>query len=249
MWLRFYRKKMFKSLFERKKTLSGSLVGFTDYHSHILPGVDDGVKTIDEALAVLALYERAGISDVWLTPHVMEDVPNTVAGLKARFGELTEAYSGGVRLHLASENMLDSLFAERLDSGDLLPIELEWPYLLVETSFVNPPARLYEMMEEIKSKGYYPMLAHPERYVYMERKDYRRLCQAGVVFQLNILSASGHYGPDARHKAEWLMGNGMYRFAGTDLHRERHFELIEKMRVGKDFAVMIEGQCRAGRDI
>ena len=66
--------------FKRKKISleqSGTLRGFTDCHSHILPGVDDGVKTLRESLAILAKYEDLGISDLWLTPHIMEDIPNT----------------------------------------------------------------------------------------------------------------------------------------------------------------------------
>ena len=64
---------------------SGLFQGRTDWHCHILPGVDDGFKTMQDSLAALALYERAGILEVWLTPHVMEDIPNTTAFLKERF--------------------------------------------------------------------------------------------------------------------------------------------------------------------
>lgn len=103
--------------FSTKKSLgaSGILDGFTDWHSHILPGVDDGVETIEESLDILAAYEREGISDLWLTPHVMEDTPNAPADLRKVFEELKNAYHGPVRLHLAAENMLDNLFESRID--------------------------------------------------------------------------------------------------------------------------------------
>ena len=88
---------------------SGLFKGLTDWHSHILPGVDDGIRTEQESLALLDEYERAGIKEVWFTPHIMEDVPNTTSGLKEHFEEFTSRYKGNIRLHLAAENMLDTL--------------------------------------------------------------------------------------------------------------------------------------------
>ena len=98
-------------LLRKKSTLEacGYFHGFVDWHNHILPGVDDGVQTIDEALQILAEYERLRIKEVWLTPHIMEDIPNTTKHLQERFDELQSAYSGNITLHLASENMLDKL--------------------------------------------------------------------------------------------------------------------------------------------
>ena len=101
---------------------SGIFSGFTDWHSHILPGVDDGVRTMGESLEILRLYEELGVRSVWLTPHIMEDIPNTTAHLRERFAELQASYSGSVELHLAAENMLDGLFEERLEKNDLLPL-------------------------------------------------------------------------------------------------------------------------------
>ncbi|MCH5320101.1 MAG: hypothetical protein J1E38_10505, partial [Paramuribaculum sp.] len=111
-------------LFSKKKSLidTGVFEGFTDWHSHILPGVDDGIPTMEDALAVLEEYERMGFKKVWLTPHVMEDYPNTPEDLRKRFEELKANWKGNVELALASENMLDNLFEERLESNDFLPI-------------------------------------------------------------------------------------------------------------------------------
>ena len=98
-------------LFHKKKTISkdNSLCGFTDHHSHILFGVDDGIQTLSDSLSVLERYASLGVSSVWCTPHIMEDVPNTTSALRERFEELQAAWQGPVRLHLAAENMLDSL--------------------------------------------------------------------------------------------------------------------------------------------
>lgn len=182
--------------FQRKQTLaeSGILRGMTDYHSHLLPGVDDGVQTADESLEILRLYEQLGIREVWFTPHIMEDIPNTTAGLRSRFEQFKKCYTGNLRLHLAAEYMLDNLFKERLAHRDLLPIGEEGNHLLVETSYFNPPMDLYGMIEKIKSAGFIPVLAHPERYTYMGGKEYHRLKEAGVMFQSNLPSLVGGYG-------------------------------------------------------
>lgn len=214
--------------FSKKQTLaeSGFFKGFTDWHCHILPGVDDGVQTMDEALAILAEYERLGIEEVWLTPHIMEDIPNTTAHLRHRFAELQSAYTGSVALHLAAENMLDPLFEQRLAAGDLLPLGPEGNRLLVETSYFNPPIDLYGMLERIKSAGYYPVLAHPERYLYMSSADYRKLKAAGIEFQLNLPSLTALYGKTAQKKAEALHNHGLYDYTATDLHSIRQLETI-----------------------
>ena len=113
---------------------SGIFQGFTDWHCHLLPDVDDGVQTIDESLQLLSFYEQLGIKEVWLTPHVMEDMPNTTKELKERFMELKATYRGSIMLYLATENMLDNLFEERLAKNDVLPLGKDGKHLLVETS-------------------------------------------------------------------------------------------------------------------
>lgn len=83
----------------------------TDCHSHLLPGVDDGVRTAEESLRILEEMERQGIRKLWLTPHIMEDIPNTTDTLKTRFRTLCKSYRGNIRLELAAEYMLDNLLS------------------------------------------------------------------------------------------------------------------------------------------
>ena len=144
--------------FRKRKTLaeSGIFQGFTDWHCHILPGVDDGVQTMEEALQVLAFNEELGIREVWLTPHIMEDIPNTTTGLKARFEDLKSAYNGNIILHISAENMLDNLFEERLEQNDLLPLGKDGKNLLVETSYFNPPMNLNDILKRIQEKAIFP---------------------------------------------------------------------------------------------
>lgn len=219
-------------LFEKRKTLlkSGILTGITDWHSHILPDVDDGVQTMAESLDILRLYEELGVKEVWLTPHIMEDIPNTTMQLRQRFKELQSAYSGTIILHLSAENMLDNLFEERLASNDVLPLGESENRLLVETSYFTPPIHFHDVLEKIMRRGYFPVLAHPERYIYMSHQDYERLKEIGVFFQLNLSSLTGFYGYPVQKQAEYLLGKGWYDLLGSDLHSLRmlHQQLLLK---------------------
>lgn len=224
--------------FRKKQTLeeSGFFRGFTDWHCHILPGVDDGVQSMDESLRILAEYERLGVKEVWLTPHIMEDIPNTPEKLRERFAELKATYQGSVILNLASENMLDNLFEERLEKNDLLPIGKDGRHLLVETSYYNPPMGLNNILLRIKAKGYYPILAHPERYLYMNENDYQRLSSMGIEFQLNLFSLFGLYGKEVQKRAKTLQKQGKYDYTGTDLHRMvTLLNVLEDKIDGSDF--------------
>lgn len=215
--------------------------GLTEWHCHILPGVDDGVENMDESLAILSEYERMGIESVWLTPHIMEDVPNTTDQLRTRFEELKNAYKGHIRLRLASENMIDKLFLERLDANDLLPIGDKQNMLLVETSYFSPPMNLHGTIERIKSKGYYPVIAHPERYNYIDSlREYEKLKDLGAKFQLNLLSLSGHYGRRAHDKSHDMLRKGMYDMFGSDLHRLEQLESLNQLSLPTDLSQSLQ---------
>ena len=210
-------------LFSKKQSIldSGLLQGFTDHHSHLLPGVDDGFQTATDTLEALRVMEDAGVADVWLTPHIMEDVPNTVEGLKKRFNEFSAEYNGGVRLHLAAENMMDGIFTERWKQRDILMLGDASP--LIETSYFRAPIEMRGLIGEMLNAGLRPILAHPERYKYMEQSDYEELKQSGVLFQLNLGSSAGCYSKHTKEKAEWLLSNGFYDLMGSDIHNLRFY--------------------------
>lgn len=213
--------------FTKRKTLADidAFQGFADHHSHLLPGVDDGFRTMDETLRALKAYEKQGVAQVWFTPHVMEDYPNETEKLRHLFEKVKSEYAqvagdNPLQLHLGAEYMLDTVFAERLAADDLLVLD-EDRHLLVETSYFNPPAGLRDILADIAAAGYRPVLAHPERYVYMEEDEYDELHAMGVKFQLNLASPTGAYSPEAARNAEMLLKKGYYDLAGTDMHRLR----------------------------
>ena len=229
--------------FSKKTTIAESsiLQGAVDHHSHILPGVDDGVETMAETLRILAIYEVLGIKELWLTPHIMEDIPNSPLKLQARFEELKAAYAGNITLHLAAEYMIDNHLSKQLqDKSPLLPIGTNGKHILVETSYYNAPMRMNDTLQQIKSLGYFPLLAHPERYMYLSNTDYAKLHSQGVKFQLNLASLAGGYGKAVKKKAEWLLTNGLYSVAGTDLHCEEAIEFITKCKLSKQAVEQVE---------
>lgn len=219
---------------------SGLLVGFCDYHCHLLPGVDDGVQEVQETMEILGLWEETGVKEVWLTPHIMEDVPNKPAILAQQFAELSSIYQGTIALYLAAENMMDSLFQDRLVARDLLPIGKEGKHLLVETSYYNPPMNIEWLIDQVKENGYTPILAHPERYQYMGLEDYVKWKKMGVLLQLNVPSLVGAYGPEVQWKAEKLLEKGMYDFCGTDIHSIQLVEYFLTSKIAKKTAKKVQ---------
>ncbi len=208
---------------------SGILQGKTDIHSHILPGVDDGSPDVETSLQLLDFMAEVGYTTVWLTPHVMYDLHNTAAKLQQRYDELLSAYQGDLQLHLASEYMMDQGLNERLTTD---PLRLGKEHLLVETSYMNPPAGLAEILISVWNAGFHPLIPHPERYMYMELEDYQELKSNGYEFQLNLLSLSGYYGSRPKLVAEDLLQRGMYDFVGSDLHHlHRYKYFLEHMKL------------------
>lgn len=184
--------------------------------------MDDGVRTLDESLKILTLMEEAGVRKLWCTPHIMEDVPNKTQDLKDRFEQLKEAWKGSVELELASENMIDNLFVERLAKKDfLLHGENK---LLVETSTWAAPLDFWNIIDNILDAGYIPIIAHPERYGYMKMEDYSRLMEKGALLQMNLASIIGVYGESVAKRAQNMLSKGMYSMTGTDCHRFRALE-------------------------
>lgn len=223
---------MLDFLKSKKSILDAGLLGrAVDNHSHILFGVDDGVRTLEESLSALSFMEQQGLRKLWLTPHTMEDAPNTTEGLKQRFEELKAAYTGRLELSLASEYMIDVLFEERLEKRDLLLHGDD--LVLVETSTWNPPINLWEVLERMMKYGYRPIVAHPERYRYMKKGDYERLHEMGAVLQLNIPSIVGSYGEGPAERAKDLLERGWYSMVGSDCHREKAFQKQIETRIMK----------------
>ena len=221
----FFRRKLpFTDLFTE---------GFVDIHSHLLPGIDDGAKNLDQSILLIEQLRSCGIYHFITTPHILGEVyPNTSEIIHQKLqivkNELIKKGITDVRFDAAAEYMLDDHFYKLLQEKKLLTIKNN--YLLVEVSFFNPPLNLLELLFEIQLAGYQPILAHPERYVFWQNNInmYDTLKSAGCLFQLNILSLTKHYGKDVYKTSEHLIKKGMIDFIGTDTHHLNHITLLQQ---------------------
>lgn len=206
----------------------------TDIHAHLLPGVDDGPKTMEESAALISGLVALGYKKLYATAHVYQEFyPNQSKGLLDKYAELKaylKAQNIEVDLYCAAEYFLDETFLDLLEKKDLLFVEDN--YLLVEDSFLERRDLVENYIFKIRTKGYKPILAHPERYKHLAKNLERcsKLKKMGCFFQVNILSLIGHYGPEAKKAAEVFLKKGYVEFLGTDLHHKRHLKLLEKFK-------------------
>jgi tyrosine-protein phosphatase YwqE len=175
------------------------------------------------------MENELGYSELWFTPHVMADLHNTAEKMKQRFDEVIPAYKGNMDIHLSSEYMMDADFAVRLQTDPLL---LGKDHLLVETSYMNCPNNMEEILLSVWNSGYHPLIAHPERYMYMDEDDYWSLKDKGYEFQLNLMSLSGYYGGRPKYVAQQLLEEDFYDFVGSDLHHlERYRPMLRHLKL------------------
>lgn len=209
--------------FFKSRLRPGFFDGACDMHSHILPGVDDGIQDVGRATRALLLLNRIGYKKVKLTPHFMKDYPeNTRANIEARFQAfLTEVGDETpVELSLGGEYMLDSCFLDRCEEG-FLTLDKNNTLVLCETSYMSADPQAPNMLYQAMLKGYQPVIAHPERYNYASMATYRRWKEKDYLLQLNLLSLAGAYGETAKSKAKALLKEGTYDYVGSDLHRDK----------------------------
>ena len=215
------------SLFKSKYFLKDIMPNnYIDIHNHLLPGIDDGAKTIDQTNILIAQMKELNIHSAIATPHTFSaHWDNTPESIKTAFGIATESKANQSFLKgFASEYMLDISLIERVKREPLLCIHKN--YILVEFPLFSRPINLYDMLFEIKIRDYKIIIAHPERYLYFHNsiRKYEKLKEYGVYFQLNLLALIGYYGKDVQKIAERLLENDLYDFTGTDIHNEGHIQ-------------------------
>lgn len=198
--------------------------GSVDIHSHIIYGLDDGAKDLKDTVFLINKLKSFGFEQFIATPHTTPLVwENSKEDILAQYDKvLLETGKSTTQLRVASEYLMDDSFFKRLENECLLTLKDN--YVLVEMSYINPPIQLYEIIMQLISDGYVPILAHPERYNFYKNdyESFKRLKQAGCLFQLNLLSVTGYYGSGIAEVADYLLKQGMYDFVGSDVHHTRH---------------------------
>jgi len=211
-----------------------------DIHSHLLPGIDDGAKTLEESIKMIKYFISLGYKKLIITPHVMEDTfNNSTEIIKEKFEELKQAAQFlNIDLDVSAEYYVDEELLRRLDNDDILPIKEK--YVLFESSYYEKPLYLDEVIFKIQAKGYVPVFAHPERYRYIKNMGFLYdLKDKGVLFQCNINSFGGFYGKTALKKAEYLAKNGMIDFLGSDCHNINYLEYMQTVLNSRKFKKLI----------
>lgn len=227
------------NFFSKKSQGEEKLFFSTDIHSHVVPGIDDGSPSVERSAELVGRMKGWGLEKLIVTPHVTQDTfENTPEIISEAYGQLQDGLrQAGIEVDTdySAEYRIDEMFVEQLEAG--MVRRLHGDYLLVENSYIQEPYNLDQILFQVSMKGFRPILAHPERYIYYydKRNRYDELHGKGILFQVNLLSLAGYYGKEPKKIAEMLIEKDYVDFLGTDLHRRAHAEVIDKYICSKDY--------------
>ncbi|MBX7140420.1 MAG: hypothetical protein K1X63_04990 [Chitinophagales bacterium] len=222
---------MFK-FFKPRRAVFGGEPLTVDFHSHLLPALDDGATNEEEALRLVRGMMELGFRRLITTPHIYRGNYNntreTIQSALERFRKLLLSKHIGVQVEVAAEYFFDEYFFREVELKTLMTSGAD--YVLFELPFNLKPPMLEDVIFKMNVNGYRPLLAHPERYIYFQDpklRELKRLKQSGIFFQLNTMSLIGQYGSRAMRTARALIREGMYEFAGSDIHREQQLPVLK----------------------
>jgi tyrosine-protein phosphatase YwqE len=211
-----------------------------DMHSHLIPGIDDGSKTMEESLKLIKRLSDYGLRKLITTPHIMSEYyKNTPEIVSMGLEELRKAIKNEgipVEIAAAAEYYMDEIFLEKIKEGEKL-LTFGDGYILVETGFINKPQMLLETLFQLEMSGYKPILAHPERYQYLigDKSLVQDLVDRKILFQINLLSLTGFYSKPVKDFAESLLERNLVKFLGTDCHNERYLDMLDTLPKQKSY--------------
>jgi len=223
----------------RKKKVRKPDLG-TDMHSHLLPGLDDGVRSLEQSAEIILRMKQLGYTKIITTPHVMSDsyrnTSEIILAARDNVIRYLQEQQIDIAFEAAAEYYLDEdLFSKLEDKVPLLTFGKN--YLLFETNFLIEPLNLKEFIFLATTRGYKPVLAHPERYLYLQQnlEKAEDILNRGVLFQANISSYTGYYSKQAQHTVNRLTEKKMIHMLGTDCHHIQHINLLESAMSFKYF--------------
>jgi len=225
-------------IFQKKRKEPLKLPFRTDIHCHIVPGVDDGSPDASTSAELVERMQRWGIERIIASPHVtqytFENTPDILDPALEELHDELRRRGNGINIGRSAEYRIDEFFLKQVEDKMLTPYPNS--HLLIENSFMQEPWNLDQLIFDLQVRGFRPILAHPERYTYYYGKTarYKELHDAGLMFQINLLSLAGNYGKAEKKMAEKLLEDGLVDFIGTDLHNSRHADVIDEYLIGKE---------------
>ncbi len=216
----------------------------TDIHSHLIPGIDDGAKTMEDSIYLIKEMSKLGYKKLITTPHIMNDyyknTPEIILSGLERVRKEISTQGIDMQIEAAAEYMLDDGFEKKMKEGKLLTFGDN--YVLIEMSYVDVYPRLSEVIFDLQMEGYKVVLAHPERYNYWHQdfNNYKQLTDRGVFLQLNINSLTGWYSHSSKIIAKKLIARKMISFLGSDLHNDKYLEELQKSRLKPSLKIAID---------
>lgn len=239
---------IFKSIFStQKKVQIESLESIgTDMHSHLIAGIDDGVKTIDEAIEIILFMKSIGYKKIITTPHTMlggyDNTPEIILGGKEKLKAALKEKGIDFEIEAASEYYLDEHFTGLINNNEKI-LTFGKDYVLFEFSYMSRPSSMETTFFDLSVNGYRPILAHPERYPYLADKglkEYIKIKDAGVLLQINMFSLVGFYGKQAQLLAHELIDHNMVDFIGSDIHNRLQIDAFKECLKSEYLLKLIE---------
>ena len=224
---------MILNIFKAKPTLKELIPdGFVDIHSHILPGIDDGAKNIEESMSLIYEMEKMGFSKIYGTPHIYPGLyDNDINSIKNSFKKLVSRIENKSLIGFACEYMLDDSIFEKIEKKELLTFAEN--HVLVEQNFMTEIPNIFDKIFKLRINDYTPILAHPERYLFYKnnRNNFNKFKLSGCKFQLNLLSTTGYYGKEVTKMADFLINENLIDFCGSDIHNLRHIKGFKNLKI------------------
>jgi tyrosine-protein phosphatase YwqE len=221
------------SWFNRNKSVSTKPLLNVDIHSHLIPGIDDGAQSIDESLRLIRGLCDLGYKKIITTPHVMlgtyNNTPEIIYNGLQKIREAIKSSGIQVEVEAAAEYYFDDHFIKQISDQKLLLFSDK--YVLFELPVMFKPPQLEDVIFEITTRNLIPVLAHPERYLYMHTKGldvYEKLKNRGVLLQLNLLSPIGYYSKPIQNVSKQLIKYGWIDLLGSDMHNEKHLHFSKR---------------------
>lgn len=228
--------------FLRKKNLKLKPL-VSDFHSHLIPQVDDGIQDVPSAVEIAESLKKLGVQTIITTPHISQHAyPNTAETIMAGYSQIREAlkiHDPNLDFFVAAEYYMDEIFLISIQQKAPL-LTFGQRHLLFETSYLSEPLQLNEVIFQLVTQGYRPMLAHPERYMYMTVRKAEDLRNRGVNLQLNLLSLIGFYAEPVQRLAEKLIDAGLINAVSSDCHNPEQARYLEKVSTRKYYRRVLD---------